>query len=198
VLLLTVLLVLAQEGGRSNEPLLRDVFVKEFKDKDPIRRLEAVRRLSSQSEEKTILLLGDALRDPEVLVRKAVVDTIASCTDRTGAGIKPLCGSLLNRKEDKTVRIACAQALRTAQIKAEAIDALIQAITSIGDLEKDIQAFVSECTRTLGWLSGQDFGGSKETPEKWKKWWADNKARITKEDQDLLGVPRKPPPGKGK
>src|SRR6185503_1114873 len=103
VLLLTVLLVLAQEGGRSNEPLLRDVFVKEFKDKDPIRRLEAVRRLSSQSEEKTILLLGDALRDPEIMVRKAVVDTIASCTDRTGAGIKPLCGSLLNKKEDKTV-----------------------------------------------------------------------------------------------
>jgi HEAT repeat protein len=198
VLLLTVLLVLAQEGGRSNEPLLRDVFVKEFKDKDPIRRLEAVRRLSSQSEEKTILLLGDALRDPEVLVRKAVVDTIASCTDRTGVGIKPLCGSLLNKKEDKTVRIACAQALRTAQLKAEAIDALIQAITSIGDLEKDIQAFVSECTRTLGWLSGQDFGGGKETPEKWKKWWADNKARITKEDQERLGVFRKPTPGKGR
>ena len=191
------LLVSAQEG-RSNESLLREVFAREIKDKDPVRRLEAVRRLSSQSEEKTILLLGDALRDPEILVRKAVVDTIASCTDRTGVGIKPLCGSLLNKKEDKTVRIACAQALHTVQVKAEAIDALIQAITSIGDLEKDIQAFVSACTRTLGWLSGQDFGGSKETPEKWKKWWADNKARITREDQEKLGVFRKPTPGKGR
>ncbi|HVE42033.1 MAG TPA: HEAT repeat domain-containing protein [Planctomycetota bacterium] len=198
MLLLTVLLALAQEGGRSNEPLLRDVFAKEFKDKDPIRRLEAVRRLSSQSEEKTILLLADALRDPDLGVRKAVIETIASCTDRTGAGIKPLCAILVNKKEDKGLRIACAKALSTAKVKAEAFDALVQAITSIGDLEKDIQPFVSECTRTLSWLSGQDFGGGKEAPEKWKKWWADSKARITKEDQDLLGIPRKPPPAKGK
>src|SRR6185503_3814202 len=159
VLLLTVLLVLAQEGGRSNEPLLRDVFAKEFKDKDPIRRLEAVRRLMSQSEEKTILLLADALRDPDPIVRKAVGETIGSCTDRAGVGIKPLCALLLNKKEDRGVRIACAKALCAAKVKAEAFDALVQAITSIGDLEKDIQPFVSECTRTLGWLSGQDFGG---------------------------------------
>ncbi len=193
MLLLTVLLVLAQDAGRSNEPLLRDVFVKEFKDKDPLRRLEAVRRLRSQSEEKTILLLADALRDPDLGVRKAVVETIASCTDRTGVGIKPLCAILLNKKEDKGVRIACAAALSVVKVKAEAVDALVQAITSIGDLEKDIQPFLSECARTLSWLSGQDFGGGKEAPEKWKKWWADNKARITKEDQDALGVPRKPP-----
>jgi HEAT repeat protein len=198
VLLLSVLLILAQDAGRSNEPLLRDVFVKEFKDKDPIRRLEAVRRLSSQSEEKTILLLADALRDPDPVVRKAVVETMASCTDRTGAGIKPLCAVLLNKKEDKGVRIACAKALSSVQIKADAIDGLVQAITSIGDLEKDIQAFVSECTRTLSWLTGQDFGGGKETPEKWKKWWADNKARITKEDQERLGGPRKPAAPKGR
>ena len=102
------------------------------------------------------------------MVRKAVVETMASCTDRTGAGIKPLCTILLNKKEDKGVRIACAKALSSVQIKADAIDGLVQAITSMGDLEKDIQAFVSECTRTLSWLTGQDFGGGKETPEKWK------------------------------
>jgi hypothetical protein len=132
------------------------------------------------------------------VVRKAVVETMASCTDRTGAGIKPLCAVLLNKKEDKGVRIACAKALSSVQIKADAIDGLVQAITSIGDLEKDIQAFVSECTRTLSWLTGQDFGGGKETPEKWKKWWADNKARITKEDQERLGGPRKPAAPKGR
>jgi len=165
-LLVAGVLASTQEGGRSNEALLREVFVKEFKDKDPIRHLEAVRRLSSQSDEKTILLLVDALRDPDPVIRKAVVDTIASCTDRTGAGIKPLCASLLNKKEDKGVRIACAKALSSVKLKADALNALVQAITSIGDLEKDIQAFVSECTRTLGWLSGQDFGGGKEAPEK--------------------------------
>src|SRR6476646_10624762 len=76
-LLVAGVLASTQEGGRSNEALLREVFVKEFKDKDPIRRLEAVRRLSSQSDEKTILLLVDALRDPDPVIRKAVVETIA-------------------------------------------------------------------------------------------------------------------------
>ena len=199
MLILSLLVALASlQEGRSNEPLLREVFVREFKDKDPVRRLEAVRRLSSQSEEKTILLLSDALRDPEALVRKAVVEAIGSCTDRTGAGIKALTAALLNKKEDRAVRIAVAKALCTVRIKADALEALVQAITSVGDLEKDLQPLVSECTRTLGWVTGKDFGAGKETPEKWKRWLADNKTRIVREDQELLGLATKPPAGKGK
>jgi len=197
VLLRGILLALAQDAGRSNDPLLREVFVKEFKDKDPIRRLESVRRLNSQSEEKTILLPADALRDPDLVVRKAVVETIASCTDRTGAGIKPLCAILLNQKEDKGMRIACAKARSTAPLKADAIEGLVQAITSVGDLEKDLQAFVSECTRTLSWLTGQHSDGGKEAPEKWRRGWADNKARATKRRSGAPGRPPKAAPPEG-
>jgi HEAT repeat protein len=186
------------QDGQANESALREAFAKEFKDKDPAKRVEALRKLGALSNEKTLLVLAGALRDPEPRVRKATAEVISSCTDVAGAAVQGLCTSLLNKKEDKEVRTACAKALARAQVKAEAIDALVQAISGITEQEKDLFQFGADCTQSLNWLGAQDFGAGKETPDKWKRWWAENKAGIVKEDQEKLAAHRKATAGKGK
>lgn len=179
------------------EPEARDAFAKEFKDKSPAKREVALRRLVGLKKEKTLQALAGALRDPDLAVRKAAAEVIATCTDSSGAAIKPLAAILQNKKEDKDLRLACARALSKAQYKAEPIDALVQTISGIGEQEKDLYAFGAECTRLLNELAGQDFGAGKETPDKWKKWWKDNQPKIVKEDQEKL-VAYKKPTAKGK
>ena len=179
------------------EPQVRDAFAKEFKDKSPTKREVALRRLVGLKEEKTLQALASALRDYEPAVRKVAAEVIATCTDSSGAAIKPLCAILLNKKEDKDVRLACAKALTKAQYRAEPIDALVQTISGIGEQEKDLYAFGAECTRILNELAGQDFGAGKETPDQWKKWWKDNQTKVAKEDQEKL-VAYKKSTAKGK
>ena len=173
------------------EPEVRDAFAKEFKDKSPTKREVALRRLVGLKEEKTLQALAAALRDPDLTVRTVTVEVIATCTDSSGAAIKALCALLLNKKEDKDLRLACARALAKAQYRAEPIDALVQTISGIGEQEKEFYVFGAECTRILNELAGQDFGAGKETPDKWKKWWKDNQAKIAKEDQEKLVAYRK-------
>ncbi len=180
------------------EPETRDAFIKEFKDKSPAKREVALRRLVGLKEDKSLQLLAGALKDPDAGVRKTTAEVIATCTDASGATIKALCAILLNKKEDKDARLACAKALAKAPYKAEPIDALVQTISGIGEQEKDLYAFGAECTRILNELAGQDFGAGKETPDKWKKWWKDNQARTAKEDQEKLAATKKSSAAKAK
>ena len=180
------------------ESQARDTFAKEFKDKSPAARDVAVRRLVGLKEEKTLQLLATALRDPEASIRKSTAEVIATCTDVAGAAIKPLCSLLKDKKETKDVRGACLKALGKAQYKADPIDALIQTISGISEQDKDLFEFGAECTRLLNELAGQDFGAGKETPDKWKKWWKENQARLAKEDQEKLVAYKKSASGKSK
>lgn len=198
VLVLVVVGGLLSQDGQANEAALREAFNKEFKDRDPTKRVEAIRKLNALHEEKTLLALAGALRDPAVEVRQAAAEVIGTCTDVAGAAIRGLCASLLNKKEHKDVRAACARSLKLAQYKAEAIDALIQTIGGIGEQDKDLFTFGAECTAVLIWLTSQDFGFNKETAEKWKKWWTENKARIVREDLEKLAAYRKSAAAKGK
>jgi len=193
-MLALLLSLLALAGQDLTEPETRDAFAKEFKDKTPAKREVALRRLVGLKEEKTLQALAVALRDPDAGVRKVAAEVIATCTDSSGAAVKSLCAILLNKKEDKDVRLASAKALSKAQYKAEPIDALVQTISGIGEQEKDLYAFGADCTRILNEVAGQDFGAGKETPDKWKKWWKDNQAKTAKEDQEKLIAYKKSAP----
>lgn len=183
--MLSVFLALAVlQDGQANEAVLREEFARGFQDRSPAKRVEAVRKLNALHEEKTLLALAGALKDPVVDVRRAAADIIATCTDVSGAAIKGLCATLLNRKEDRSVRVACAKALGTAQYKAEAIDALVQTLS-----------VVPEGTASLRYLSAQEFKGDADA---WKKWWNENKPRIVKEDAEKLAAYRKSVVVKGK
>lgn len=198
MLLVTVYAALLFQDGQANEAALREVFAREYKDRDPARRIEAIRRLNALHEEKTLLTLAGALRDPAVGVRTAAAEVIGTCTDVSGSAIKGLCATLVNKKENKDVRLACARSLKLVQYKAEAIDALIQTISGIAEQDKDLFPFGVECTGVLIWLTSQDFGFGKETAEKWKKWWVKNKARIVRDDQEKFDAYRKSAGVKGK
>jgi hypothetical protein len=189
--MLVALLALALPLQDVSEAQARDTFTREFKDKSVQARDVAVRRLVGLKEEKTLQLLAGALKDPEGSIRKSAVEVILTCTDSAGAAIRSICGILLNKREDKELRALCARVLAKAEYKAEPIDALIQTISGIGEQDKDLFAFGAECSKILGQLAGQDFGAGKETPDKWKAWWKDNKAKVTKEDQEKLAAYKK-------
>lgn len=185
--------LLLSQDGQSNEPVLRETFSREFKDPSPAKRVEALKKLRDLHQEKTLAMLAEALRDPSVEVRKAAAEVIATCTDVHGAAVKGLCAALKNRKEAREVRSACAKALQTAPLKAEAIDALVQAIQ--GDVEKDLFAASID---SLNYLAAQDFGAGKEAASKWKSWWTEQKPRLLKEDREKLASLRKPDPVKSR
>lgn len=192
-LTLLATLLLCQGGVEGTK---REQFSKDYKDKDSAKRADAVWRMSGCSEEVSIQLLVPVFKDPAMEVRKAIAGVLAECTDHSGATIKPLCAWLLNKKEESALRLQCAKTLRQGEYRAEAIDALIQTISGIGEAEKDLYQFGADCTKILGELAGQDFGTGKETPDKWKTWWKLNQAKIVKEDQLKLAAWKKSPKGK--
>src|SRR5258706_101129 len=179
------------------EAARRDRFTKDGKDKSAQKRADAVWRMSGSTEEKSIALLVPVFKDTAIEVRKALAGVLAECTDGLGVTVRPLCGWLLNKKDEPALRLACARALAKAEYRAEAIDALIQTIGGIGEQEKELYPFGADCTKLLGDVAGQDFGATKETPDKWKKWWKENQAKLTKEDAEKLAAYKKSPQGTG-
>jgi len=189
---LLMLLVSAQD----DEMKKRDAFTREFKDKAPAKRVEAVGKMHGSVEDKSIVAVARGLTDPAPEVKKATAACLETCTDSGGSAVKPLCAILTNKKEDKDLRLACAKALAKEEYKAEATDAMIQAIT-IDEKEKELYAFGAEVTKILGAFAGQDFGATKETPAKWQNWYKLNQAMLAKADAEKLAAWKKSA-GKGK
>lgn len=183
-------------AAQEDEARKREAFVKEFKDRMPARRVEALGKMTGSAEEKTLTAIAAGLKDPVLDVRKAVEACLADCTDGGGVAVKPLCAILSNKKEDKDLRLACAKALAKEEYKAEPVDAMIQAIT-IDEKEKELYMFGAEVTRILGGVAGQDFRATKETPAKWQNWHKLNQAKLAKDDAEKLGAWKKSS-GKGK
>jgi hypothetical protein len=182
--------------AQEDEAKKRDAFAKEFKDKAPAKRVEAVGKMNGCTEDKSIAAIAKGLTDPALEVKKATAACLESCTDGGGSAVKPLCAILSSKKDDRDLRLACAKALAKEEYKAEAIDAMIQAI-SIDEKEKELYAFGAEVTKILSAFAGQDFGMAKDTPDKWKNWHKANQAKLTKDDADKLAAWKKTA-GKGK
>lgn len=197
ILLQAFILALASRlQAQDDETRKRETFAKEFKDKAPAKRVEAVGKMTGSAEEKTITAIVAGLKDPVLDVKKAVAACLAECTDGAGVAVKPLCAILKEKKEDKDLRLACARALAKEEYKGEPADAMIQAL-SIDEKEKELYAFAGEVTRIVGAFTGQDFGMAKDTPDQWKSWFKANQAKLAKEDADKLAAWKKSA-GKGK
>ncbi|HET6246986.1 MAG TPA: HEAT repeat domain-containing protein [Tepidisphaeraceae bacterium] len=182
---------LAAEG----EAAQRETFAKQYKDKDPQKRVEAVKSLKGVSEGKSISLLAGALKDAVPLVRRAAAETLQSVSDGGGVAVKPLCTLLENKGEQPPIRLAAARALAKGPYKADAIKSLIVAI-SLEESDVLLYAFGEDCTMILDKVAGQDFGVDKDTPGKWKSWWKDNQAKVIEQDRQTLAAYKKSGAGK--
>jgi len=167
---------------QGDEAARRAAFEKEFKDKDAAKRVDAVKKLAGSQEEKTLTLLAGALKDPANEVKKAAAETIEAITDGGGVAIANLCTILVDKKQDQSVRLACAKALGKARYRTQPIQAMIETISNISNKEKELFEFGANVTEVLEKYTGEKFLREKVTPQLWQNWWDENKDKIKKED----------------
>jgi hypothetical protein len=179
-----VLLILSALLAR-DEAALRDAFAKEIKSKDAEHRVEAVKKLAGTKEEKTVSLLVDSLKDPELTVRKAAAETLEGCTDGGGVAVKSLGEILVDKKADLELRMACAKALAKSRYKGQAFPYFYTTISSIEPDEPKFFKFGAQVTGILDKFAGKSFRADKTTSERWNEWWTDNKAQLLKDDEKL-------------
>jgi len=178
LLLLAALLV-------RDEAALRDAFAKEIKAKDAAKRVEAVKKLAGAKEEKTILLLAHALKDPALDVSKAAAATLEGCTDGGGVAIKALGEILVDKKADLDLRLACAKALVKERYKSEVFPYLFTTISTIEPAERQFYKFGAEVTHLLDGYMGKSFEAGKTTADRWNEWWMDHQAELKKADEKM-------------
>lgn len=189
-----MLILLAALLSQAGEAPQRERFAKEFKEKDPEKRAEALRSLNAAKETKTVALVIGALKDPSTKVRVAACEVLGTSADPAAAALKPLCGVLTATAEDQAVRLAAARSLMAMPYKTEAIDAMVRTICGITEGQKELYNFGADVTKLLNSTAGQDFGAGKETPAKWKTWWKDNQARVAREDGEKRAARKKESP----
>ena len=175
----------------ADEAALRSAFETSIKAAEPAKRVEAVKKLAGAKEEKSVALLAGHLNDEAKEVRLAVAEALQGVTDGAGAAVKPLAALLVDKKADPDVRLACAKALAKSTYKHGPTHAMIETICSIGNEDRDLHKFGAEVTGILNKFTGEDFGKGKLTPGLWEQWWADNKAKLEKEDAARLEAYRK-------
>jgi hypothetical protein len=182
--------MISKGAAADDEAAARTKFATQFKDSKPENRIEALKLLAGVRQEKSVALLASALKDSSVDVRKAAAETLEGVTDGAGAGVKPLCEVLANKKEKTAVRLAAAKALAKSSYKADPIKGLIIAIT-IEENEIALWNFGVECVKILNVVAGKDFEMDKETPGKWAKWYKENQAKLVKQDQETYAAYKK-------
>lgn len=184
----------APAEGRG-EGVLRKDAIRECRNRDPAKRIAALRTLAGASEKETLVFLIRMLQDPAAESRQAAAETLGASTDAEGVSVGPLCSVLVNEKEGPSARLAAARALSRAPYREQAIDAFIQTISGIDESERSLFEFGAGCTQILNALAGQDFGAGKDTPRRWRDWWKENRAQVRQEDArkrtDYLKAKRK-------
>ena len=92
-------------------------------------RVEVVKMLKGLTEKATRRLLAGMLADRDEAVRIAACKTMASTPDEDGYFVKPLMGALTDPSD--FVRMAAADALGSARIRADAVKALSIALMTV-------------------------------------------------------------------
>jgi len=176
------LLVVASALLFTDEAALRETFSKEIQAEAAAERVAAVKKLSGAVEEKTIELLAGSLKDKELTVRKAAVQTLEVSTDGGGVAVKPLGDILVDKKEDLDLRLSCAKTLVKSRYKGEVFQILLQTMSSIESQEVHFHKFGFEVTKLLDAYIGRSYGADKLTCERWDEWWSNNSGDLKKED----------------
>ena len=152
------------------------------------RKVEAVQMLQGAKEIETLRLLSGMLADRNEIVRSTACHVMSTVSDPAGYLVKPLMGTL--NDASKAVRIAAAEALSKATIRADAIKALSFALMTLagqknrdGDSIQMLQAY----DRALENLTGLK---CKERDPRgissfWMDYWKQHGDEVSAEDQKL-------------
>jgi HEAT repeat protein len=133
-----ILFTFAAGQTRSAEPIaneenIRQRFVASYTAaQTPEARTQAISLLKGVQEKESQRLLAGTLGDKNEIVQKTACETIARTPDKQGYFVKPLIGALMIGNND--VRAAAAAALSHAQIKADAVKALVYELLRVANL----------------------------------------------------------------
>ena len=195
ILLLGAALRAAEPAAESSEQVIRQRFLVAYQTAEqPERKAETVDMLRGLKEKESQRLLAGMLGDRLDGVRLRACAAIAATPDPEGYFVKPLMGALADPLPE--VRVAAAEALASASVKADAIKALTFGLMSVvGQLSsEDIKheiAVVSAYDKALEKLTGDHSpergprGLSTHWMDYWKKHEADLRTAESKlKDQD--------------
>jgi hypothetical protein len=142
----------------------------------------AVAALKGAKEEKSLLVLAGALKDPSKEVRKAAAAALGETPDPKGASLPALRERLLEKSEEPGLRLLCAKAIARSPYREAPIRALLDCMAGISNQDKHLHEFGAEVAGILDRLAGKSFGADKLTVEKWENWFTDNLERLKAED----------------
>jgi len=198
--LVALLLVAPLQAGEpaaevSPEQVVRQRFLVAYQTAEqPERKAETVDMLRGLKEKESLRLLAGMLGDRLDLVRLRACAAITNTPDPEGYFVKPLMGALADPVPE--VRVAAAEALASASVKADAIKALTFGLMSVvgqlssEDIKREI-AVVSAYDKALEKLTGDHSpergprGLSTHWMDYWKKHETDLRATESKlKDKD--------------
>jgi len=192
------------EAKPESEKTIRARFVLTYTSaQTPAAKAAAVKKLRGVSEKESLRMLAGMLGDSEEAVRVAACQSMSATFDDEGYFVKPLMGALTDSSID--VRIAAADALGSAQIKADAVKALVYGLLAVagksGDdqkhPEKNAALQITAYNSALERLAGEK---CKETAALalstfWTDYWKQNEDGFRDKDREKLGpevVPVRP------
>lgn len=128
----------AEDGAKApEERVIRERFLIAYQTAEkPERKAETVEMLRGLKEKESLRLIAGMLADKNEIVRKTACMVMVTTPDREGYFVKPLMGALNDPMP--SVRIAAADAMAAASIRADAIKALAYALISdVGSANKE-------------------------------------------------------------
>lgn len=187
---ISLLVSVALRGGEApekeppSEQIVRQRFLVAYQTAElPERKAETVDMLRELKERESQRLLAGMLGDRIDLVRLRACAAIAATPDPEGYFVKPLMGALADPQPH--VRVAAAEALASASVKADAIKALAFALMSVvGQLTtEDIQRnmpVVSAYDKALEKLTGEHSPerGPRGLSTHWMDYWKKHETEL--------------------
>jgi HEAT repeat protein len=156
----------AEVLGKIKDPRAVEPLIEALKDKDSDVRQSAAIALGDLKDLRAVDPLIEALKDEDWRVRQGAASALGKLKDLRA--VERLIEAL--KDKDPVVRWVAATAL--GELKdPRAVEPLIEAL-------KDKHGHVKErAEEALQKITGKDFG---KDPEKWQKWWKENKERFIK------------------
>lgn len=167
-----------------SEQIIRQRFLVAYQTAEqPERKAETVDMLRGLKDKESLRLLAGMLGDRIDLVRLRACAAIAKTPDPDGYFVKPLMGALADPQP--TVRVAAAEALGSASIKADAIKALTFGLMSVvgqltsDDLKREI-AVVQAYDKALEKLTGDHSPerGPRGLSTHWMDYWKKHETEL--------------------
>jgi HEAT repeat protein len=186
--------------AKPTEDTIRKRFLVSYQTaKNPSAKANVVAMLQGLTEKESRRLLAGMLGDHDEDVRIAACRAMAQTPDPDGYFVKPLMGALTDSSE--FVRIAAADALGSAKIKADATKALVYSLmVAVGALNENADENKRAAQVIGAYNDALERLSSRHAKEKdpraissfWMDYWKQNEDALRAKDQELKG-PDEPP-----